>query len=872
MLRIKSAMIIYEFERALARYVRDKDLDFLKTAPAREIMNRVLGGEQENNRAIDIDLILENSYINEALQLAEIASMNSSHANHFKRLRVFCEALELFDIRNAVSHPNRQFPECYWYRCCALASDPSIGLLGLLEVSNALGSALAGNLEEPPEEWLSKPRWTVPTLLPQSFEHSSTGLIGRRKESEALLRELKNPRSPLISVVARGGIGKTSLVLQVLSDFCISTESANYFDGVVFVSLKTERLTSTGIETLAAPQSISELRSALTIQLDDLYGEDHLDFDQALSAYQEKRTCVFVDNLETLLRDEPKQFMDLYEALPPKWKVIVTSRIPLDGGKNMPLSSLDEGGAVGLARGYFISKGTTVPHPETIERLTSLCDRNPLAIRLSIDRYASGGELDSSAYDVQKDVISFSFSNLLEVLSEQANKALEALFVLEESNRASLCDALSLDMDDVSTAISELARTSLIVRRDGDDGEQYSLGASIRDLLRSSPRNLAVRGTIVNWRARSKATVNEAMRAQHTKNLSPIHSFFIPPNTPASIIAISKEVRRACKRKDFKALSTIDVRIRQLIEEKPQNSFIRRLHGRVLSTMQDQIESERALRAAVTLDSSDPAPVILLCTLLIKNGIYDEAETLLKELIDKGWGDYEKSGEDCQRVWSVYLQTLNWQDKLDEAFNCTQDWKSSGLLESVFGIARIQSYRRQADKEKQGGADGNRVWDLMSSGLLAIDHIIRKSGYSHLLNSEIKKTLGDIGYYSRRQSIDLESKHGVKDLVAFINTHSNALREICPNDLACILEWIEGSSDSVIDHPKEMEFRPTSASAEEKIFELEESGYKIVTIHHIPKTDGYPHFLFAFDKNKQRYYLNESSFEGGEYKTLGAAR
>jgi tetratricopeptide (TPR) repeat protein len=866
MSRIKSAMIIYEFERSLARYVRDKGLDFLKTAPAKEIMARVFGSDQENSRAIDIELILENSYISEALQLAEIASSNSSHANHFKKLRIFCDALEIFDIRNAVSHPNRQFPDCYWYRCCALASDPVIGLLGLLEVSNALGSALAGKLEEPPEDWLSKPRWTVPALLPQSFEHSSTGLIGRRKESEALLKELKNPRSPLISVVARGGIGKTSLVLQVLSDFCISTESANYFDGVVFVSLKTERLTSTGIESLAAPQSISDLCTALLIQLDDLYGEDSNNFEQAIFSYQDKRTCVFVDNLETLLRDEPKQFIDLYEALPAKWKVIVTSRIPLDGGKNMPLSPLDEGGAIGLARGYFISKGMVAPHPETVERLTSLCDRNPLAIRLSIDRYASGGELDNSAYDVQKDVISFSFSSLIEVLSEQANKTLEALFVLEESNRASLCDALSIDIDDISIAISELARTSLIVRRDGDDGEQYSLCASIRELLRASPRSLAVRGAIISWVARSKATVSEAMRAQDKKKLSPMHAFFIPPNTPASIIAISREVRGACRRKDFKTLSTIDVRIRQLIEEKPQNSFARRLHGRVLSTMQDHIEAERAFRAAAALDPNDPAPVTLLCALLIKGGIYDEAESLLKELIDKGWGTYEKSGEDCQRVWSIYLQTLNWQDKLDEAFSCTQDWKSSGLLETVFGIARIQSYRRQADKEKQNGADGKRIWSLISNGLLAIDNIIRRSGYSHLLNAEVKKTLGDIGYYSRRQNIDSSAHQGVKDLIAFINTHSNALREICPEELSEILKWIESSNNFPVEISKDMEFRPTSFDIDEKISKFENAGYIIVTIHHVPKTDGYPHFLFAFDGNEQRYYLNQNSFEGGNTK------
>jgi hypothetical protein len=421
-------------------------------------------------------------------------------------------------------------------------------------------------------------------------------------------------------------------------------------------------------------------------------------------------------------------------------------------------------------------------------------------------------------------------------------------------------------MDDVSTAISELARTSLIVRRDGDGGEQYSLGASIRDLLRSSPRNLSVRTGILNWLARSKATVSEAMRVQHKKNLSPINAFFIPPGTPASIIEISKEVQRACKRDDFKALAALDVRIRQLIEDQLQNSFARRLHGRVLYSMQDRIESERALRAAITLAPSDPAPVMVLCSLLIKSASYAEAENLLRTLIDQGWGGFEKSGEDCQRVWSVYLQTLNWQDKLDEAFACTQDWKTSGVLETVFGIARIQSYRRQADKEKQNGADSDRIWKLMGNGLIAIDHIIRKSGYSDLLNSEIKKTMGDIVYYLRRKDIDLANEYSVKDLMAFMNTHSNALRDICPSDLVCISDFVKSSQHLGDAQSKEIEFRPTTVSIAERISELEESGFKIVTIHHIPRTDGYPHFLFAFDENDHRYYLHENAFEGGNTK------
>ena len=90
-------------------------------------------------------------------------------------------ALSLFEIRNAVSHPNRPFPSFYWYRCAAIASDPAIDALGLNEVAHAFINAIEGRIQEPPEEWLHKMRWSVPALLPDEFEHAITGLLATKR-------------------------------------------------------------------------------------------------------------------------------------------------------------------------------------------------------------------------------------------------------------------------------------------------------------------------------------------------------------------------------------------------------------------------------------------------------------------------------------------------------------------------------------------------------------------------------------------------------------------------------------------------------------------------------------------------------------------
>jgi len=288
----------------------------------------------------------------EALSLAVAGSKGTADERLLVTLRKLVETLEIFDIRNAVSHPNRPFPECYWYRCAAIAADPAIDALHFIEVSRAFQSALAGNLEEPPEDWMYRRQWMVPNGLPDEFEHSITGLFGRAKDIVRLNKELRNTRSSLIAVVARGGIGKTSLVLQALSEFCLSSDSTSFSDGVAFVSLKQERLSHEGLQALDAPATIEEVKDTLRQQINLLFDIDAPTFDDCIPLVGDKRLWLFIDNLETLLRDSPSSFTEFCDLLPGPWKVIVTSRIPVDGGKNIPLEALEETGAFAFCRHY----------------------------------------------------------------------------------------------------------------------------------------------------------------------------------------------------------------------------------------------------------------------------------------------------------------------------------------------------------------------------------------------------------------------------------------------------------------------------------------------------------------------------------------
>lgn len=146
---------------------------------------------KEKKRGLEIprdklNLIIEASYLDEIFNFAINITQGTTLNQSMIELKQLCSLLGIFDIRNAVSHPNRPFPDCFWFRAATIASDPLIEKLNLDSVRNALNSAIEENLSTPPDEWLHNVNWAIPNTLPQSFDHEITGLLGRDKEFKDL--------------------------------------------------------------------------------------------------------------------------------------------------------------------------------------------------------------------------------------------------------------------------------------------------------------------------------------------------------------------------------------------------------------------------------------------------------------------------------------------------------------------------------------------------------------------------------------------------------------------------------------------------------------------------------------------------------------
>lgn len=859
--RIKCAMIVYELERALGRYVREKGSQASHTETGKMILTR-------SSVANDVDsthqsrLIVENSYLGEVFSLAQICAVETSEAASLASLEKLSTALEIFDIRNAISHPNRPFPDCFWYRCATIAVDPTIDALGFFEVSLAFQNADQGTLQEPPEDWMYKKRWSVPAVLPADFEHSITGLVGRTRDIAVLQKELKNRRAPLIALVAKGGVGKTSLMQQVVSDFCLSTESAQFFDGVLWTSFKQERLTSTGVQILTAPASLEDMKDILCKEASEIFGEDFNSFEQLKNRLRKKRLLLCLDNLETLLRDSPTTFNSFYEELPEDWKVVVTSRIPVDSAKNVPLGVLDKSGAIALARAYLSSKGHPTKDNDLLERIAIGCNFNPLAIRITIDLYVSGAEISEALQKSEKDVLAFSFTSLLDQLSELENQVLETVFALDTPNRSEICGALECSVDEAAEAISKLSKTSLLTRLEADNSEVYSLGSSIRDLLRSHPRNLAMRSKAAEWLMQSKATAESALKLQLERNISPVDLNYIPSNTPASLIAISKKIKAAVKREDRAALVQIEGELRHKLFAESDSSFLCRLYARATFELDDHATAVNQFKRACALNPDDPAPMFGLALAYQRHNI-SELYQVTKSLINGGWGSTEKAGEHhANRIWGLFLHSANIAERFSEVFDSTADWEAK--LDSLpsLAIGRASAYRRQADEEfRKHECDTRRLGNLLAMASKPMLKTIIAEGFQKWLMPELRKLTNEIRYYDTRgvnfRDFEQENRTAILNLLRFCLSNEANRKGIDSKEISILISIFTEIGGQA------QELAPDEATRSN----FQKNGFTFGRVKNGMR--GETSYVFVQDHAGEDYFVHLDVFDNGDWQKRG---
>jgi hypothetical protein len=732
-LRMRSAMILFALEEALGAFV------LAQSQPLTTVPQGMLSAiEARSKKKLDsVPSVIGETYIGEILDIAIASAKGSAEEEYLRKLKQLVDNLALFEVRNAVCHPNRPFPENYWYRMATLATDTCVENLRLTRVQDAFRNALENRINPPPEGWFAQRLWAVPNNLPASFEHEITGLIAREDERRDLLRRLKNPRFHLVAVVGRGGSGKTALSLEALRTCAADAGTLNWADQIIYISAKTERLTVAGVEAIKDPaDSLSDVQAQIAAELDEE------DWQSVLDSHHERRLLVCIDNLETLIRDHPEEFDTFVDSLPPSWRFVVTSRIPVNSANVITLGPIQRSGAVKLAREYLSRRGGERLDESVLERLADMCEHNPLAIRLTIDSYLAGVELNKAISETKENVITYSYSNLIEALSESAIRILECLFSSEHAeSRTSIGDLLGISADEVAEGLNPLLKTSLINRQTTENQELYALSSSVRELLLKVPRDSTTRAEVqrrLRDRRQLLAEVKDAAQDSLDEN-------FIPASAPTEIRALGARVFRSLHpHAGRSAALTCLADISRALEFRTDDPTLYRLKALLLRLLGDNVGALEAITRGATAASSDPASVLLLAEWLRDDGRIDEAFEYSSKLVADGWDSLDRAGDyNVIRLLKAHWVSALWLKRHDQVLQATSDWETPPSLAATRGALRVSALRRKCEGESASVKQG-----IVTSALELIESLLRQQGYVGTIVHEVIRALQDFAWFA----------------------------------------------------------------------------------------------------------------------------
>lgn len=873
--RIKSAMIVYALEKSLGDYILQNPVTSDELVPG--IKGGIVAREHSKGRPIDdsnVKMIVESSYLDEIFGFAIDIEKSTESYRYLHDLKNLCAVLNVFDIRNAISHPNRPFPECYWFRTATIASDPLIEKLNLYPVSQALHSAVTGNIEQPPEEWLNNIVWAIPNTLPSTIDHEITGLLGREKEIKELNKIIASPRNTLISIIAPGGVGKTALILEYLKDLSLSPESTRYLDAIVFTTLKRERLTTSGIEKLDAIEGISQIKDEILNNLISIFDNSAPNtFEAALDLWGSKKVLLCIDNLETLLMEEPQTFVEFNQSLPMLWRVIVTSRITVDSATTISLEPLKKKTSENLARNYLKKRGENYVTEETVGKIVANSGNNPLAIRLTVDLYLKGKDIPEAIDQSRKDIASFSFRNLIDALSETSVSVLESIFAQENSSRSELCELLELTNDEIAQSISDLSRTSLISRQSSEDEEYYSLNNSIRDLLMINPRNIEVRNHVFEKITQRKIQIQEHVVKQRQIGISEFHDFHIPPDVPDTIKLLAADENRLLGKKNkasYSELSSLQKRFIDVSSRFAQNYFYHYSLARLLVNLKDKNGWMRHFQESIKINPSFPQAKSIFAWNLFLVGDYDQSEIIYSELVENGWSDPTNSDNYfSSNIIKGLLQAKNALGKFDEIEKLTSNWETAHH-KIILGSYRATSLKRSI--EHCVNNDMERTVISLTEALRILEKLFSIE-YNPLTCKEALRIIKEL-FYIMHGSLKYPESF-MKLSLTFVAKHLfNIIEKVRSTSLDSpeVQSWLNGFySIDIPDNPMKSVswYRPDAKWRydEDDINDLVRKSFKIVEVYYVPSNeqDASP-YMFAKDEKGQQYYLKINVFSGGSWE------
>jgi len=856
----KALMLLYKFEESLGQYVI-KQKPMTESFPVNTVSNII---ERDNNiDKSNIEELLEATYLDEVFQFALAITEDTSTYKYIHELMMMFKEYDVYKIRNILAHPNRPFRDEYWYKLAVIASSSLIEIIGLDGIKETLLSAEKGTIEDPPEDWLEEVKDSIiPNNLPKKFEHSITGLLGRTSEEKELLIRLENLRISTIGVVASGGIGKTALVLDLLHKLVLRADTADWCDGIIYIDMKIEKLTSVGIEKLEAIKTIDEIEKHIINEINNIFDESFENLASIFEKYKEKKLLIFIDNLETLIRDNAELFEQFNYSLPRDWRLLVTSRITISSASIISLDALNSKSSIHLARTYVSKSGEEALTTENYKDIVKSCHYNPLAIRLTLDLYISGNELPKSIAQSTKMIANFSFENLIDKLSENSVKILEVLFIDSNIDRFKLGLLLNLTLDEITESIHELSKTSLIRRNNKNNMEFFNLSSSIQELLLSSPRNIEIRGQIQEQINQNKISSMEIDKRQKTEGVNEYNLKYIPSDIDSHLKILINRLNGSFN--EYKLKRNVSELYRDFVSVKNnyENDYMyHRSIGRLFYGLRDIDNAIKSYNKAIDLNILDYMSKFLLAkAYFYDKKDYAEAEKNYFEIIKSkviGQNDWF-----AKSVLTGYFLSLLYQDKYETVLEYTKKWEDSNeISKGILGTYRASAWRRKL--ENIASKDTNDFAKTIEKSINVFDTVFNEVGYLDSTCIQVIKlfdviessiTRKEFNEIDKKKWLDFIAKH-----IIAISTHYHKLDVDYTNNL--ISKFIQLKiKNNIFQNQKWLDFIKhdfKDAISEEYAIQ---NAYMLVRIINIPKNNyDFPSYVFARNKDDESFLVHFST-------------
>jgi len=479
--------------------------------------------------------------------------------------------------------------------------------------------------------------------------------------------------------------------------------SSNLYDMIVWVTLKTNRLTVSGVESIKdAINSSSKLFEEIT---GTFVGEVSIDLEenlQEISEYMDTFNILLcIDNLETISSKEIRNFL---ANIPNASKILITTRMGLGEIEyRYKLDKLDDKPSISLMRSMSRLLNVEILYTKKQGAIKQLCKRlynNPLLIRWYVLAIAAGSNsselLNKQASNFQS-ALKYCFENLYDRLSELEKNSISIIACMRKSvSPVELRFVLSDTKDtDIEEALHQLHNSSMLVSTESPIGHlTYNLTGIAEEYIKSvRPVNKEIYNLVKSKRAELRLIAEKTNIKKNHYNYDLNAIYWSSPDEKICAIYLQKAISESRYGKKDVALGYVEKakaimpefsecyrvhaylfkdsspyeaenEFERAIELSPMSVVTKYAYAQFLINEEDFENAEKQISLALNLDPSDIALLTCNAWVLTLSGDYKGAsdiyESILPRLNDRHRkfriSTYDQAANCYKRMAKQYLK------------------------------------------------------------------------------------------------------------------------------------------------------------------------------------------------------------------------